>query len=141
MAAITDKQAEFIETLSRKAGFASPQAACAAAGIPSRNWRYDLSRTDASDLIEQLKNGLEPEPEPEPEPVPVTMPEGGPTAEQLIAMLGQKLRIATSSKPEGYKVEEVKSICLRKGAVAIEVWIPGSTTRYIRAANITGWSE
>src|SRR5690606_15499273 len=141
MAAITEKQEEFIETLSRKAGFASPQAACAAAGIPSRNWRYDLSRTDASDLIEQLKNGLEREPEPEPEPVPVTMPEGGPTAELWSAMMGRNLRPATAPKGEGYQGEEVEPICLRQGAPAIEVGVRGSTTRHIRAANRTGWSE
>ena len=61
----TTKQIDLITTLSRKAGFDWPGAAAAAAGLTDKRGgepdvRYDITRADASMLIDELKDGLSP---------------------------------------------------------------------------------
>ncbi|MCC5954180.1 MAG: hypothetical protein JJU45_18980 [Acidimicrobiia bacterium] len=62
----TSKQVELIATLSRRAGFDSASDAAMAAGLTDKRGnapdvRYDITRSDASDLIDQLKAGLTPD--------------------------------------------------------------------------------
>lgn len=93
----TDRQLATIRTESRKAGFDDPQDACKAAGIESRNWKYDLSRPDASDLITQLRDeGLTP-PEKPAAPAVWTETGDGMSAADAISTLGHTITVTGKS--------------------------------------------
>jgi len=98
----TARQLDTIRAESRRAGFTDPSYAVEAAGITSRNWRYDLSRADASQLIDALRDGLAPEPE----PIVPGVVEGAPNAEQALATLGRQVTVTTASDHVG-RVEAI----------------------------------
>lgn len=104
----TDRQLATIKTEARKAGFDDPQDAASAAGIESRNWMYDLSRPDASDLIQQLRGGLTP-PE-KPAPAVWTETGDGMSAADAISALGHTVSVigAVSGKTFEMEVREIK---------------------------------
>jgi hypothetical protein len=135
----TDRQLDTIETESRRAGFASPQDAADAAGISSRNWRYDLNRSDASDLIAQLRGGLTPPVEPE-MPATYVQTDEGMSAVDALTVLG---RVVTVHAPSGAKHGKVVSIepSQKDGTPALTMLLTNGKTGYYRLSVITGWAQ
>jgi hypothetical protein len=134
----TDRQLDTIATESRRAGFASPQDAADAAGISSRNWRYDLSRTDASDLISQLRDGLTPSAEPE-MPASFTQTDDGMSAVDALTVLGHTAFVQTPTGPKHGKVVSIEP-SQRDGSPALAMLLTNGKTGHYRLSVITGWS-
>jgi len=134
----TQRQIETIATEARRAGFADPQYACIQAGIPSRNWKYDLTRSDASALIDQLRDGLTPATDDTPT-ASYTATAGGMSAVDALTVLGHTASIAVGEDKRQGKVCSIEPSG-KDGTPALCMLLTDGRTWRIRISRITAWA-
>ena len=153
---MTQRQESLILSLARKLDGGSYRFVEQASHLlpVSRTAARGLTRTDASLCIDHLqaevdkltaaKDAAE-RGETTDQPAPTPAPEGGPTAEQLIAMLGKQVSLTFPLKSSG-EVVTWSGLCRRieasdlDGTPAIDIMESSGRTRSVRAHRLTSWA-